>query len=62
MNITQFNFHSTQVRVIEKQGEPWFVAKDVAVLLGYKRTADAIRTHCKGVAEIQTPSMGLIRR
>tara|TARA_R110001583_G_scaffold84850_2_gene222797 strand:+ start:136 stop:864 length:729 start_codon:yes stop_codon:yes gene_type:complete len=58
MNMTQFNFHSTQVRVIERQGEPWFVAKDVAVLLGYKRTADAIRTHCKGVGEIQTPING----
>lgn len=23
-------------------------AKDVAVVLGYERTADAIRTHCKG--------------
>ncbi len=34
-----------QVRVITKDGEPWFVGKDVAEILGYKDTADAIRNH-----------------
>lgn len=52
MNITQFNFHSTQVRVIEKQGEPWFVAKDVAGLLGYSNPRKAVRDHCKSVIPI----------
>lgn len=35
--ITPFNFESesTTVRVIEIDGEPWFVAKDVMVALGY---------------------------
>lgn len=27
-----------QVRVVERNGEPWFVAKDVAVALGYAST------------------------
>ena len=27
-----------QVRVVEHNGEPWFVAKDVAVALGYAST------------------------
>lgn len=35
------------LRVIEKDGEPWFVAREVAELLGYKDTDKAIRTHCK---------------
>jgi anti-repressor protein len=43
--------------VIERDGEPWFVAKDVAELLGYAQPADAIRVHCKGVDETQTPSL-----
>lgn len=37
-----------QVRTIEINGVPYFVANDVAKALGYKRPADAIYTHCKG--------------
>lgn len=33
------------LRCIEKDGEPWFVGKDVAVALGYADTAKAIRAH-----------------
>lgn len=48
-----------QVRTFDKDGEPWFVGKDVAIILGYERTADAIRAHVdeddKGVGKIQTP-------
>ena len=28
------------VRVVERDGEPWFVAKDVAEILGYDLTAN----------------------
>jgi prophage antirepressor-like protein len=36
------------VRTIKgPDGEPWFVAKDVAGVLGYSRTNDAVREHCK---------------
>ena len=34
-----------QVRTVERQGEPWFVGKDVATALGYTNTADAIQKH-----------------
>jgi toxin-antitoxin system, toxin component, bro family len=49
-----------EIRTItDKQGEPWFVGKDVAEVLKYKRTADALKVHVdeedKGVGEIQTP-------
>lgn len=48
-----------QVRVIERDGEPWFVGKDVAAVLGYTDTAQAIRKHVranhKGVVEMTTP-------
>lgn len=33
------------LRCIEKDGEPWFVGKDVAAALGYADTAKAIRAH-----------------
>lgn len=34
-----------QVRTIQKNGEPWFVGKDVAEILGYKDTSDAMKKH-----------------
>lgn len=33
------------IRTIEKDGEPWFVGKDVAAALGYSNTADAVQKH-----------------
>lgn len=54
-----FNFEGSQVRTLEIDDEPYFVGKDAAKILGYSRTADAIRSHVdpedKGVDEIQTP-------
>ena len=48
-----------EIRTVTIDNEPWFVGKDVALALGYERTADAIRQHVetedKGVGEIQTP-------
>ena len=34
-----------KVRIIEKNGEPWFVGKDVAEILGYSNTRDALAKH-----------------
>ncbi|MEI4521208.1 BRO-N domain-containing protein [Pseudomonas sp. CCNWLW23] len=59
MNLTPFNFSGAEIRVItDAQGEPWFVAKDVADLLEYSNPHEAVRTHCKGVREILIPSAG----
>ncbi|MFQ4187138.1 toxin Bro [Clostridioides difficile] len=48
-----------EIRVIELNGDPWFVGKDVAETLGYKDTSDALKRHVddedKGVGEIPTP-------
>ena len=33
------------VRVIEQKGEPWFVGKDVADILGYTNQNEAIQDH-----------------
>lgn len=40
------------VRVVMKDGEPWFVARDVAQALGYVDPADAVRRHCEKVNKI----------
>ena len=47
-----------QVRTIEVDGKPYFMANDVARALGYSDCPKAIRTHCKGVSEIATPTAG----
>ena len=34
-----------QVRIVQQNGEPWFIGKDVAEILGYSNTPKAIRDH-----------------
>ena len=48
-----FNFEEHEVRTIIKDGEPWFVAKDVAEVLGYQDKKSAIKQHCKKVNKIK---------
>lgn len=46
MNTPQiFNFEETEVRTILVNEEPYFVGKDVAEILGYSNTKDAISSH-----------------
>ncbi len=49
-----------QVRVIEKEGEPWFVGKDVAEILGYAEPRSTVSKKVdeedRGVAKMETPS------
>lgn len=40
-----FNFEDKEVRVQAINGEPWFVGKDVADVLGYKNSNDALQKH-----------------
>lgn len=46
-----FDFNSHNIRVMEIDGQPWFIAVDVATVLGYREPRLAIRTHCKGGAK-----------
>ena len=47
-----------EIRVLEIENEPWFVGKDIAEVLGYKNTNDAMKKHIddedKGVAKCDT--------
>lgn len=47
-----------QVRFIEVEGKQYAVANDVAKALGYADCPKAVRTHCKGVAEMSIPTNG----
>ena len=45
-NITTFeNLEFGEIRTLIIENEPWFVGKDIARVLGYKNTADAIGKH-----------------
>lgn len=54
-----FNFRTQQVRTVLIENDPWFVGKDIATILGYAKTADAVRKHIdkedKGVFILETP-------
>lgn len=41
--ITPFSFDGRKVRVVVRDGEPWFVASDVAKILGFATAKDAAR-------------------
>ena len=40
-----FNFHGQEVRTLTIDGEPWFVGKDVADILGYQNGSRDINRH-----------------
>lgn len=44
-NLQTWNYESSEIRTIQKDGEPWFVGKDVADILEYTNTAKAVRDH-----------------
>lgn len=46
-----------KLRVILCNGEPWFVARDVASALGYRNTVDAINTHCRKANDYRDSEM-----
>lgn len=49
-----------ELRAVTIDGEPWFVGKDVALVLGYKNTRQALATNVddedRGVHSLDTPS------
>lgn len=46
MNEVQiFSFEGNQVRTVEIEGEPWFVGRDVASVLGYSNPSKAVIIH-----------------
>lgn len=48
------------IRIVERDGEPWFVGKDIAQALGYKNPRQALATNVdtedRGVHSVDTPS------
>jgi prophage antirepressor-like protein len=53
-----FEFDNSPIRTLLKDGEPWFVAKDIAEVLGYEKPRNAIAAHCKGALIQGVPTNG----
>lgn len=51
-----------EIRTIEKNGEPWFVGKDVAAALGYERPTKAILDHVDDEDKDEVPIQDSIGR
>lgn len=47
-----------EVRTIEIDGKPYFMASDVAKALGYARPNDAVSAHCRATVKHSTPISG----
>lgn len=56
-----FDFNGQEVRTLQIDGEPYFVGKDVAEILGYERATKAVNDHVdtedRDEVPIQTPSV-----
>lgn len=44
-NLQIFEFDHKEIRTVVKDNQPWFVGKDVASVLGYSNTRDALQKH-----------------
>lgn len=60
-DIVQFDFGMNTVRTLLRDGEIWFVGKDVAEVLGYTDTDQAVRKHCKAVDSYPVETTGQVR-
>lgn len=59
MELDIFNYNDMQVRTVVEDGEPWFVAADVAKVLGYSSSRAMVRTlddDERGVQILHSPS------
>ena len=59
-NIALFTFPVTgqTVRTVIHEGKPWFVARDVALVLGYIKPRNAISVYCKHAKILKGPDLG----
>lgn len=56
--IQTFNFNTEEIRILQINGEPWFVGKDVCAYFGdkhYRRSLSRLDIDLKGVTQIATP-------
>lgn len=55
--IKVWNYESSEVRTIEKDGEPWFVGKDICDVLGYTNASKALYDHVDSEDKLNNESL-----
>ena len=50
-DLVKFEFQGKGIRTVVIDGNPYWVAKDIAEVLGYKDTVNAVKQHCRGVVK-----------
>jgi prophage antirepressor-like protein len=53
-NLQVFSFEGKEPRVVEIDGEPWWIGKDVCDVLGYADANDSLKRHCKHAQILKT--------
>ena len=53
----EFLFNDQQVRTVVRDGEPWFVGKDVAKILGYTNPSKALADHVDSEDKLNNVSL-----
>ena len=56
--IQKFSFEDYDVRIVDQDGDPWFVAKDVCTILGiskYRDTCSRLDDDERGLVKLDTP-------
>ena len=57
-DVQLFTFENQKVRTLTIDDEPYFVAKDVATILGYKKSRNAIASHVDDYDKRHAPIKG----
>lgn len=57
-NLQIFNFNGLDVRTVLIDGEPYFVGKDIAEILGYAKSRNAIKNHVDDEDKKDAPIQG----
>lgn len=56
-NLQTWSYENSEIRTVEKDGEPWFVGKDVAAVLGYANASKAIQDHVDAEDKLNNDSL-----
>ena len=57
-----FDYENNHIRTIVRDGEPWFVGKDVATALGYERATKAVQIRVDDEDKDEVPIQDSIGR
>lgn len=62
MDLQEFNFNGYEVRTVMRNNTPYFIGKDVAEALGYRRPTKAIADHIDDEDKDEVPIQDSIGR